>query len=241
MSIYSKWSIFNLSYRFFKGLANLESRKLNRFLLRFSANLHSFSYHLISIFGAKLENGLHPKHRIMKYYDWFTANTSPEDKILDVGTGKGKLAFEIAKKVKHVTAVEIRNNKVDFARNHFQRKNLEFIHADFFEFNTDKSFDVCILSNILEHIEKRKELLNRVKIISRKLLVRVPDIYRSWTVPYKNEIGVEWRSDHTHVIEYTNESIKEELASVGWIIKSIENRWGEIYIIAERNNEKSYH
>lgn len=34
---------------------------------------------------------------------------------------------------------------------------------------------------------------------------------RNWITPYKKEMGVEWRLDETHQIEYTKESFYEEM------------------------------
>ena len=39
-------------------------------------------------------------------------------------------------------------------------------------------------------------------------------INRDWITLYKKELGIEWRLDKTHYIEYTLESFKEELEKV---------------------------
>jgi len=39
-------------------------------------------------------------------------------------------------------------------------------------------------------------------------------INRDWITLYKKELGVEWRLDKTHYIEYTLESFEKELEKV---------------------------
>lgn len=52
---------------------------------------------------------------------------------------------------------------------------------------------------------------------------------RDWRVPFKQELGIEWRLDHTHETEYTLESFQEEADMAGLKIAHLEVRWGEIW------------
>ena len=61
------------------------------------------------------------------------------------------------------------------------------------------------------------------------ILIRVPLFERDWRVPLKQELGVEWRLDPTHEIEYTIESFAEEIAEAGLTVSLQEIRWGEIW------------
>lgn len=56
---------------------------------------------------------------------------------------------------------------------------------------------------------------------------------RDWITPYKKEMGVEWRLDNTHCIEYTKDGFYEEIEKVGMAIKEVEITWGEIYAVVE--------
>ena len=40
----------------------------------------------------------HPKHKIIKYHDFFLENINETDKVLDLGCGIGHLTYDIAKK-----------------------------------------------------------------------------------------------------------------------------------------------
>lgn len=52
-------------------------------------------------------------------------------------------------------------------------------------------------------------------------------------------MGIEWRLDNTHYIEYTNESFCEEMDKAGMVIKKQEIMWGEIYAVVEVKREKN--
>ncbi|MBU0512922.1 MAG: hypothetical protein KJ638_14640 [Chloroflexi bacterium] len=48
-------------------------------------------------------------------------------------------------------------------------------------------------------------------------------------MPLKKELGVEWRLDPTHEIEYTQETFAAEMAEARLKVTHLEVRWGEIW------------
>ena len=50
-----------------------------------------------------------------------------------------------------------------------------------------------------------------------------------WRVPLKEELGIDYRLDPTHRIEYTVEGFAEEIETAGLKIAYQEIRWGEIW------------
>jgi hypothetical protein len=93
------------------------------------------------------------------------------------------------------------------------------------------TFDVAILSNVLEHLPDRPVFLRRLAGVTQvpRFLIRVPLFERDWRVPLKQELGVEWRLDNSHETEYTLESYCKEMAAAGLHIVHQEVRWGEIW------------
>ena len=93
------------------------------------------------------------------------------------------------------------------------------------------TFDVVILSNVLEHLQGRPMFLNHVReaLKPKRFLIRVPVFERDWRVPLKRELGVEYRLDTTHEIEYTLESFTQEMEKAGLKITHQEVRWSEIW------------
>jgi len=206
---------------------------LNRYMAKLSLKLHNFSYKLSSRFAIRAENGLHPKHRIMNYHKFFVDNVGCKSRVLDIGCGNGALAYDIGKKAEKVIAIDLNKDNIEKAKATYSAPNIEYVVGDAGDHDFDENFDAIILSNVLEHISDRLDVLNKIKKIAPKILIRVPMINRDWITPYKKEMGVEWRLDTTHAIEYTKESFLEEMNRAGLIIKEQEIMWGEIYAVLE--------
>jgi len=184
---------------------------------------HNFLYRVISHFAIK--RGLHPKHRLTNYHKFFTDNVSKTDTVLDIGCGNGYLTYKIAEKAFHVYAIDIIDNFK------YHKDNIRFYKFDANEIYNESKAHVVVLSNVLEHIKDRITFLKRIHPISKKFLVRVPMLDRDWLTLYKKELGVEYRLDKGHFIEYTEQSFRDEVKEAGYKIVKLEIRFGEIYAI----------
>ena len=60
--------------------------------------LDNYLYHKISTLSININNGVHPKHRILGYHEFFLNKIENNSKILDIGCGIGEVAFDISKK-----------------------------------------------------------------------------------------------------------------------------------------------
>ncbi|MCD4780946.1 MAG: class I SAM-dependent methyltransferase, partial [Candidatus Omnitrophica bacterium] len=90
-------------------------------------------------------------------------------------------------------------------------------------------FDVVILSNVLEHIDERVKFLKRLREMAPQFLIRVPMINRDWITLYKKEVGLDYRLDKDHYIEYTLETFEDELSKAGLQIQEYGIQFGEIW------------
>ncbi|VAX36206.1 hypothetical protein MNBD_PLANCTO03-946, partial [hydrothermal vent metagenome] len=97
--------------------------------------------------------------------------------------------------------------------------------------NGEEHFDVVVLSNVLEHLADRERLLALYAewYTPRVILIRVPAFDRDWTVAWKHDLGVDSRSDPTHETEYTEASLRAELAAAGLCVQEMIVRWGEYW------------
>ncbi|MCK9378657.1 MAG: class I SAM-dependent methyltransferase [Candidatus Moranbacteria bacterium] len=205
-----------------------------KLLIQFFVHINNFSYKVISVLVVKEGKGIHPKHTIIKYHDFFIENTSNNDKVLDIGCGNGSVAFDLSKKAMSVIAIDIVRNNINTAKKKFTNNNLKYILGDATTYNFNRKFDIVILSNVLEHIEKRIEFLSKISILAPKILIRVPLLTREWLSVYKKEIGMEYRLDSTHFIEYTEENFASEISASGMRIVSYYVKFGELYAIVEK-------
>lgn len=203
------------------------ARKIARFLLI----MHHKIYLMLGKFICAAEGGLHPKHRLMNYHKFFVDNVNEGDTILDLGCGNGALSFDLAGKARFVKGIDKCRRNITLCKQKFARENIEYIVADIIDYLPKERFDVVILSNILEHIEKRQEFLRKLGSITDKLLLRVPLINRDWVTLYKKELGLSYMLDSTHKIEYNTESFKDEIREAGFEIADYSIQFGEIWAI----------
>ena len=208
-------------------------------LLACILRLHNKLYDLSGLLATVSNNGIHPKHGILRYKEWFCDRVQPTDIVLDVGSNTGLLPMVIAEKCTFVYGIEMDPVLSKKARERCDKRNIEFLTGDAttHDFTSCRPFTCVILSNVLEHIENRVDFLRRLVNgvawgdKSKRFLIRVPTIERDWISVYKKEVGVDYRLDRTHVIEHTREQLVEELARAGLRIESLEIRFGEFYLV----------
>lgn len=217
----------------------LPPRDQAEFLMRLDTRL----YWLHGETAIAANDGLHPKHRVMNYHDFFVGRITPGQRVVDLGSGVGALAMSIATRAgAHVTGIELDPGnlaKADarLAQQAFGRgvSPLSFMQGDITRDRAPGSFDVVVLSNVLEHMTGRVELLRRWRewYGARTFLIRVPALDRDWRVPWKRELGVEWRLDETHETEYTRDQLLSELDEAGLDVREMIANWGEYWVRAE--------
>lgn len=186
----------------------------------------------IDMAAIRYNGGVHAKHRVTGYHDFFVERVHPGERVLDVGCGKGELAYDLADRAGVVVVgIDIDRAYLAFARGRFVHPRLTFVEADALAELPGGWFDAIVLSNVLEHIDRRAELLRRLVEHCRpeRLLIRVPASDRHWTVPLREELGLPHFSDPTHFVEYRPESFRAEMAEAGLETEELRVTWGEIW------------
>lgn len=177
-------------------------------------------------------DGIHPKHRLTRYHDFFSSRVNPSETVLDVGCGIGAVAYSIAVASKcTITGIDLDEENIRRAIEKYQAPGLTFRQGNALCDLPEGHFDVVILSNVLEHLPDRIRFLTEIvrTVTPKRLLLRVPLFERDWRVSLKKELGLEWRLDPTHLTEYTLESFLDEVAGAHLLVAHMEVRWGEIW------------
>ena len=187
----------------------------------------------------KYGNGIHPKHSLTKYHQFFIDRIKNGENVLDVGCGNGSVAISIAKKLPNsfITGIDINKKSIEFAKDkqtNTNLKNLKFINGNIDDFPKIAS-DVVVLSNVLEHIENRILFLKKIQKISgaKTFLIRVPYFKRDWEVAFRRKLNMYYFSDNDHKIEHTIEELKKELSKANLVMRETKTVWGEIWTKCE--------
>lgn len=201
--------------------------------LRFLFRLDSALYSVQGQLAVAYDGGTHTKHRHMRYHDFFVGRIHAGEHVLDIGCGIGAVAYDVAEQARAtVVGIDLNPENIRKATQRYSHPHIHYVIGDALQALPRQTFDVVILSNVLEHLPERPQFLRRVQetISPSRILIRVPLFERDWRVPLKQELGVEWRLDKTHEIEYTLESFAEEMQEAGMHIVYQEVRWGETWV-----------
>lgn len=216
------------------------NRRIAPTALRWVMKLHNGLYNFSGSLAIVVNGGNHPKHRLLRYHEWFRNHIEPGWVVIDIGSNTGTMAAFLAERAHLVYGIEIVPGLTELARRNHVAANLEFLTGDAtaFDYSDCQPIDCVTLSNVLEHIRERSAF---VAMLRQRLpwrnpeqcnfLIRVPTIERDWLAPYKQEFGVEYRLDRTHEIEYTRDAFFKEIADSGLTVKSFEVRFGEFYAV----------
>ena len=182
------------------------------------------------------DNGIHPKHRLTNYHNFFIDRINDGEIILDVGCGQAIVAASIASVRRNslVLGIDINEENIRKGKNLINTKKLKNVELIFGDVNDQRELrvDKVIISNVLEHIENRVEFIENLKLITKAkyFLIRVPLFERNWQIPLMRELGINYFSDNDHKIEHSIVEFKKEMSDSKLIIKEMETIWGEIWV-----------
>ncbi|MCC7387135.1 MAG: glycosyltransferase [Phycisphaerales bacterium] len=210
----------------------------------FCATVETPIYHVIDQAALDSGRGVHPKHHLMRYHDFFVERIGEGETVLDLGCGYAEVARSIATGARAlVTGMDFSPANLAQAQKMIDREGLaarlRVVEGDITRDRAaradgDHHFDVVVLSNVLEHLQDRATLLRRYArwYTPRTILIRVPAFDRNWQTAWKAKLGVDPRCDDTHETEYTESSLRAELAAAGLTIEELIVRWGEYWVKA---------
>jgi SAM-dependent methyltransferase len=210
------------------AIAGGRPRQAMRDLLEIETDLSG----LIDTVALRYDNGVHVKHRLMRYHEFFVSRVRPGERVLDVGCGYGAVAHSIATRAgAKVTGIDLDAANVAQARGRCADAGITFLHGTAPHDVPREPFDAIVASNVLEHVDRRCEFLRDIqeRTGAARWLIRVPMIDRDWRVPMRREVGLPHFSDVTHCVEYTRESFEAEMANAGFAVRHLQVNWGEIW------------
>jgi len=135
------------------------------------------------------------KSRIRKFRQAIERTISPNDCVIDLGTGSGILAILAARQGAQITAIDANAESLKYARAAAERngvaENIEFIHTHFSDFKPKKKADV-VLCEMLSSIMLIEQQIPASRYAVKHLLKPngkiLPQQVKLFVIPVQNEI-----------------------------------------------------
>ncbi|MCC7252922.1 class I SAM-dependent methyltransferase [Hyphomicrobium sp.] len=229
------WQLIPARFRhlYLKGLFVLESRGDARNGLKNLFAIQDDLEHVVNERALVSGDGVHPKHRLTRYHDFFIERISDKDSVLDVGCGYGAVARSIARAYPSIKVVGVDYDKgrLGQARASDNPPNLSFVESDATKSVPEGPWTVIVLSNVFEHITDRPGFLSALIATTgaQRFLIRVPHFERDWKMPMRKELGVNYYSDPDHKVEHTRAEFRADVEKAGLELDELLTLWGEIW------------
>jgi SAM-dependent methyltransferase len=181
--------------------------------------------------------GVHPKNIFNYRSEFFMEQVGVQDVVIDAGCGTGLILGKIASRIKAGYGIDYDPKLPQYWNAFPHGDNVEPVLADltlfdFAAFRRKTGFNVCILSHVLEHIEKPVAFLERIN--APRLLICVPS-QENWRAQLLIHLGLPYFSDPTHFREYTRTILRDELERAGYKVVTMGfNAEGEIVCHAQK-------
>jgi len=126
--------------------------------------------------------------------------------VLDAGCGGGYGAKYLADSAEKVTAVDVSDEAVNYAKAHYSADNLEFGKADVRKLDLpDNAFDVVVSFEVIEHLDDPEEYLSEIARVMKPqgtFIMSTPNAPQHIDSP----------DFHCHKQEFTKDEVKTLLA-----------------------------
>ncbi|MCI5221392.1 MAG: class I SAM-dependent methyltransferase [Candidatus Electrothrix sp. AR4] len=162
---------------------------------------------------------IHPKHLFdEKRSDYLHGLFQPGIFFLDLGSGVGTDCLLAAEKGA-LLSVGLEGNQqsiITATKRARQQGGADFLRIDLEQGVlpfVDQCFDLINFSNVLEHLHNRTALLSELKRVKKNdglAVISVPNAETTWKKKLE-AVGLDSRDDPDHKIEYSRQSLHEEL------------------------------
>ncbi|MFH2142221.1 MAG: class I SAM-dependent methyltransferase [Bacteroidota bacterium] len=221
--------ILSLLYRMYKYYPFSNKRKIKRLLTR------EWIYKRLAFEESfKMYNPAeHPFY--LNAREFIQPFISSGMEILDIGCKHGHILNFIAKNDVIITGIDHDENAINIAKKKYSIPNLHFIHRDAIDhFNqSEKKYDLIILSNFLEHLDDPEEFLSKLHPFSKLIYIDLPDFDASYLNVFRKNFNASLiYEDNDHIFEFTREELIKILHETGYEIITSSYKFGfQKYII----------
>lgn len=136
--------------------------------------------------------------------------------VLDVGCGPGYVIEHLLYKTNNITGVDYDKTAIERAKEKFKDSNITLLCDDVFNFlaaNENKTFDVVVMSHLLEHIDNPGKFLQKMSTKANFFYIEVPDFETNHLNLYRKVVGTDLiYTDADHVSEFDRKELEHLIA-----------------------------
>ena len=130
--------------------------------------------------------------------------------ILDVGCGDGSLIYALKGNSylenRNILALDLSESRVNLVKNIDKRVAANVDSAETLETVQDKSIDLLISTQVIEHVDDTKMLESIYRVLNKDGIAYITTVYKKWYGWYFYRCNGRWVIDPTHLREYTQDS-----------------------------------
>jgi len=158
--------------------------------------------------------------------NYLQSKISSGHKVLDLGCKYGEITYAISNMAKEVVGIDYSESSIKIAKEKHQNENLRFVVADAIGYlkATNNSFDVLVLSHILEHIDEPQKFLSDFVPFFKYVYIELPDFNKTYLNEYRRLNNQKLiYTDTDHVSEFDRYELEEIIDSAG--LKIVEAKY----------------
>ncbi len=107
-------------------------------------------------------------------------------RLLDMGSGGGRLSLPFAKRVKRVKGVDVVERKIERARGKAAERgvdNIDFEASSVFDFEEKENYDIVVMNDFIEHVQEHKRALKIcLKALKKEGVFYISTNNRLWPI-----------------------------------------------------------
>ena len=145
----------------------------------------------------QIKMGINARHKSIQ--NWLLRfGLKKDSKVLEIGCGIGtqtQLLAEYLTSDSQITALDISSKSIEIAKDRYKNySKINWVTADFVNYEIDEKFDVILMPDVLEHIpldQHKKLFANIRKVIKNEgfVLIHIPQpYYQEWVWKNKPEL-----------------------------------------------------
>ncbi len=172
-------------------------------------------------------------------YEFIKESLTKDMKVLEVGTGTGLVAREIADHVERIEATDFSEEMIDTAKSDKYPANINFSCADIFDLPfEDNQFDAVIASNVLHIIPEPEKAMQEIRRVLKPngLLIAPTFLWKELSLFGKIQKFIMLKKNFPLKTDWSEETFKSFINDSGFTItkfKMIKSSFGIGCVVAK--------